>query len=176
MGLPERKKPGIKMAENIPEEEKSLDMERFGRERLVFTWCMEKKIYGKLALEYLTPEDFQEGIPRIVAQKVFSQLENNQGTVEPAGIISRFEEASEQSVVSEMFQSNLIRQMDNEQKNVDKAFAEAIRKFVEFGIQQKLNESAKNNDGATMMELMKKKKELNKLEKEIIDKLSSEKA
>ncbi len=155
------------------ENESALDKDRFSKEKLILSWCMEDRIYGSLLLEYLTPEDFQEGIPRKTAGYVFDQLKSETGTIAPAEIISRFELLEEQSVASDMFESTIMSQMKGDGKQIVKAFAEAVSKCKEYGLQAKITETARNNNAGEMMKLIQEKKKLSKLEQEILGRLSA---
>ncbi len=74
-------------------------------QRLLLTWIADKpQLYGKIK-KYISAQDFTEGVCRRVAERLFQELE--QGTFNPAGIISMFEEEEEQREAAALFSANL---------------------------------------------------------------------
>lgn len=74
-------------------------------QRLLLTWITEEpEIYPKLK-GYITASDFTEPLYRQVADRLFADLE--QGSYQPAAIISTFEEEQEQRTVAELFNTRL---------------------------------------------------------------------
>lgn len=74
-------------------------------QRLLLTWITEEpEIYPKIKV-YITASDFTEPLYRQVADRLFADLE--QGSYQPAAIISTFEEEQEQRAVAELFNTRL---------------------------------------------------------------------
>lgn len=74
-------------------------------QRLLLTWITEEpEIYPKIKV-YITAADFTEPLYRQVADRLFADLE--QGSYQPAAIISTFEEEQEQRAVAELFNTRL---------------------------------------------------------------------
>ena len=74
-------------------------------QRLLVTWLAEEPaLYGKVK-KYISPEDFTDELYRKAAEKFFQGLES--GDVQPAGIISMFEDESEQRQAAALFNANL---------------------------------------------------------------------
>ena len=74
-------------------------------QRLLLTWVTEEpEVYPKIK-PYITAQDFTEPLYRQVADKLFAGLE--QGSYNPAAIISAFEEEQEQRAVAEIFNTKL---------------------------------------------------------------------
>lgn len=74
-------------------------------QRLLVTWLVEEpSLYGKIK-KYISPEDFTEELYRKVAERLFQGFEEDD--FQPAGIVSMFEEESEQREVAELFNTNL---------------------------------------------------------------------
>lgn len=74
-------------------------------QRLLLTWITEEpEIYPKIKA-YITAADFTEPLYRQVADKLFADLD--QGSYNPAAIISTFEEEQEQRAVAELFNTRL---------------------------------------------------------------------
>lgn len=77
----------------------------FKAQRLLITSLIENpQIYSQLK-KYLAPEDFDDGVSRRTAQLLYEQLE--EGKLNPAAIISLFEDLEEQKQVSQMLSSKL---------------------------------------------------------------------
>ena len=59
-------------------------------QRMLLTWIVNNPgLYGRIR-KYISEQDFTEGVSRRVAERLFQELE--QGTFNPAGIISMFGE------------------------------------------------------------------------------------
>ncbi|MCH5261970.1 MAG: DNA primase [Lachnospiraceae bacterium] len=91
-------------------------------QRLLLTWITEEpEIYPKIKA-YITAQDFTEPLYEQVADKLFADLE--QGSYNPAAIISAFEEEQEQRAVAEIFNTKL-EELDTP-KDREKAFNDII--------------------------------------------------
>ena len=91
-------------------------------QRLLITWISgEPKLYGRIR-KYISPEDFTVELYRKVAERLFPDLEK--GEVNPAGIISMFEDEEEQKEAAALF-SALLPKLDTEQER-EKAFHEIL--------------------------------------------------
>ena len=91
-------------------------------QRLLLTWITEEpEIYPKIK-DYITAQDFTEPLYEQVADKLFADLE--QGSYNPAAIISTFEEEQEQRAVAEIFNTKL-EELDTP-KEREKAFNDII--------------------------------------------------
>ncbi len=74
-------------------------------QKLFLTWLIDRpELYPELA-KYVKPEDFTEKVYEEVARQLYDQLE--QGEVNPARIISRFEEEESQKQVASLFHTRL---------------------------------------------------------------------
>ncbi|MBR0132474.1 MAG: DNA primase [Lachnospiraceae bacterium] len=158
--------------ERVPKKEQNVDAAAFEREKLLLTWACEEKAYCDLLTSYLTPESFQEGVPRQVAELVFKKLEDGSEKLLPATLISSFSELSEQSLASDLFQSGIWENMSGDKTKQDKAFSEALSGCIKADRQRKLEEAIKKNDGAAMQKLLTVNKDKSKLESEILKKLN----
>ncbi|MBD5486977.1 MAG: DNA primase [Lachnospiraceae bacterium] len=91
-------------------------------QRLLLTWITEEpEIYPKIKA-YITAADFTEPLYRQVADRLFADLE--QGSYNPAAIISTFEEEQEQRAVAELFNTRL------EEINTDKEREKALHDIL----------------------------------------------
>lgn len=94
----ERPRSGIK-PKNTPEENEKQ------AQRLLITWIAENPgLYGKIG-RYISAQDFTVDIYRAVAERMFRELE--EGTFQPAGIISMFSEEEEQREAASLFSARL---------------------------------------------------------------------
>ena len=120
-------------------------------QRLLLTWMIEQPGLYKKIREYLTPEDFSEGICRRVAQELFSQFEEN-GTPNPARIVSMFSDEEDQRTVAgicntsvgalesssdmeKALKETILRiktgSLEREKKNLDPTDMEALSRIIE---------------------------------------------
>lgn len=94
-----RPKSGIANKKAAPEENRKKS------QRLLLTWLSEEpSLYGKIK-KYISPQDFTQELYRKVAERLFADLE--QGVMNPAAIISLFEDEEEQREVAEVFHTRL---------------------------------------------------------------------
>lgn len=94
----ERPKSGIQK-KNTPEENVKKS------QRLLLTWLTDyPQLYHKIKA-YITPADFTIELYSKVAQRMFSDIENN--TLNPAGIINMFADEKEQSEAASLFTTKL---------------------------------------------------------------------
>ena len=111
----ERPRTGVQQR-NTPEEKARKS------QRLLITWVTdEPSLYGKIK-KYITAEDFTEEIYRKVAERLFQELE--QGSYNPAGIISMFEDEEEQREAAALFHTNLPELHTSQER--EKAFHDIV--------------------------------------------------
>lgn len=93
-----RPKSGIQ-EKNTPEDNRKKP------QRLFLTWLVEEPyLYPKIK-KYVTPDDFTEDVYKEVATKLFDDLEK--GNLNPAAIISMFDDESAQREVASLFNTKL---------------------------------------------------------------------
>ncbi len=110
-----RPKSGVQSKSSAQDNEKR-------NQRLLITWLVDMpSLYGKVS-RYLSPRDFTEELYRKAAERLFPELEK--GKVNPAGIISMFEEEEEQREVSSLFHAGL-PQLNTEAEK-EKAFKDIL--------------------------------------------------
>ena len=91
-------------------------------QKLLITWVTdEPSLYGKIK-KYITAEDFTEELYRRVAERLFRELD--QGTYNPAGIISMFEDEEEQREAAALFHTNLPELTTSQER--EKAFHDIV--------------------------------------------------
>lgn len=95
---PEKPKSGIQK-KNTPEENVKKS------QRLLLTWLTDyPQLYSKIKT-FITPADFTIELYSKVAERMFSDIENN--TLNPAGIINMFADEKEQSEAASLFTTKL---------------------------------------------------------------------
>lgn len=91
-------------------------------QRLLITWLMEEPgLYGRIR-KYISAEDFTEELYRSVAERMFRELE--QGSFQPAGIISMFSDEEQQREAASLFSAKLPRMEAGQEK--DRAFRDVL--------------------------------------------------
>ena len=111
----ERPKSGVQK-KNTPEE----GVKR--TQKLLLTWLVEQpQLYPKIK-KYISPQDFTEELYVKVAEKLFADLEK--GTVNPAAIISMFEDPQEQNEAAALFNTKLMEMETKQEK--EKAFHDIV--------------------------------------------------
>ena len=74
-------------------------------QRLLLTWLVEEpKLYARVK-KYISPSDFTDPLYEKVATRLFEDIEND--NINPAAILNLFEDASEQSIAAEVFNTKL---------------------------------------------------------------------
>lgn len=120
----ERPKSGIQK-KNKPEESVRKN------QRLLITWLTEEPyLYAKVK-DFLSPSDFTDELYGKVAVKLFEGLGKTEFS--PAGIISLFQEESEQREVAELFDTKL--EMLSTKQEREKAFHDVLLKVKENSLE-----------------------------------------
>lgn len=76
-------------------------------QKLLLTWLVEQPQLYRQITKYISPKDFTEGLYEKVADRLFEELE--QGNINPASIISMFEEEEDQREAASLFHTKLER-------------------------------------------------------------------
>ena len=76
-------------------------------QKLLLTWRVEQPQLYRQISKYISPKDFTEGLYEKVADRLFEELE--QGNINPASIISMFEEEEDQREAASLFHTKLER-------------------------------------------------------------------
>lgn len=128
-------------------------------QKLILTWLIDDVVLYEKIKGFLTPEDFTEGIYQEVARMVYEQYEKNHN-VEPAKIISCFENKEEHSEVAALFSAAIRGEMDEAGRQ--KALNDTIMKLKENSLDRLSQKAIESNDTAFLMEIITKKAELKK--------------
>ena len=76
-------------------------------QKLLLTWLVEQPQLYRQISKYISPKDFTEGLYEKVADRLFEELEG--GDINPASIISMFEEEEDQREAASLFHTRLER-------------------------------------------------------------------
>ena len=91
-------------------------------QRLLLTWITDRpSVYEKIR-KYISIEDFTEELYRKVAERLFADMDG--GNLNPAGIVSTFEDEEEQRIAAELFHTNL--PMSDTKYDEEKAFHDIL--------------------------------------------------
>ena len=126
---------------------------------LLLTWLSDEPEVYKIVKEYITPDDFTDDLYKAVATRLFSDLDA--GTINPAAIVSMFEDEEEQATVAKIFNSNLT-------EVTDKVSREKALKDLVYNVKKNSVDQAASRPGQTMEDMMKdieNKKALERLRK-----------
>lgn len=130
-------------------------------QKLLLTWLIENVRLFETVKGLITPEDFTEDLYNRVAQMLFSQYEQD-GSVNPAKIVSCFENEEEQREIAGFFNTSI--QEVESRSDMEKAIKETIIRIKNNSI----NYNSQNIDPADlngMMKVIEDKRSLEKLER-----------
>ena len=130
-------------------------------QKLLLTWLIEDTRLFDSIKGWITEEDFTEPLYRKAAQELFTQY-GESGQVNPAKIISRFQEEEEQKEIAGLFNAK-IHEVETKQDK-EKALKETIERIKENSIDVRSRQSDPN-DLTVVMQLINEQKELEKLKK-----------
>ena len=155
-GLMKEKDP-VRSYSNAPKREDGMKQSQ----KLLLTWLIEKtSLFGTIQ-NLITPEDFTEDIYHRVAQILFDQYAN-EGNVNPAKIISMFENEEEQREVAGLFNAS-IHEVERE-SDLEKAIKETIIRIKQNSIKYH-SEHLDPTDMAGLMKIVEDKRSLEQLKK-----------
>lgn len=137
-------------------------------QKLLLTWLIEHAgLFSKIE-KYITPEDFTEEIYRKVAEILFLQFKET-GTVNPAQIVSMFQNEEEQREIAGLFNARLQAGGIEEEETLDKAsFEKALKETILRVKQNSMEYHVKNaapDDMGALQKMITDKKALEELEK-----------
>ncbi len=125
-------------------------------QRLLLTWLVETpEIYLNIS-PYVTPEDFEEGVYKIVAGEVFKALEEHQ-PVDTARIVDLFMEEEDRKTVAALFNTTVGELTDN--SDLSKALKETLLRIKKNSLEHA------QKSGADLKSLVEGKKTLQRLER-----------
>lgn len=128
-------------------------------QRLLLTWLCDEPALFKKIKEYISPDDFTNELYNKVAAKMFADLEN--GSVNPAFIVSMFEDEKDQAEVALIFNSEL--EKVDEKSEREKALHDLV-----YSVKRNSLDVLSTKQDITREEMMKvfqSKKELEQLKR-----------
>lgn len=154
-GIVRERKP--QTSQNLHAREKKEDGMKKSQ-RLLLTWMIEDPELFDIAETYVKPDDFTEDLYRQAAEILFSQHAN--GEVNPARIVSMFEEEEQQREVAKLFHAR-IQPLDSP-KEKDKVLKETILRIRQNSIEYR-SRHLDPTDIAGLQRLIEDQKELARL-------------
>lgn len=130
-------------------------------QKLLLTWLIENTGLFQKINKYITPEDFTEEIYHKVAKLLFAQYEESK-TVNPAKIVSMFENEEEQREIAGLFNARIHEIETKEDK--EKALKETIVRIKENSMAHR-SQALAPTDMEGLMKLVQEKKALEQLER-----------
>ncbi len=129
-------------------------------QKLLITWLLEEPGVFRKVKELVSPGDFTEGLYEEVVRQLYEQQE--EGQLQPARIISHFQQEEDQRKVAELFNTRLPEDTPKEEK--EKALTEIIYKVKAHSF-EKEKEQMNLADMNAMQEFIKKRQALDRLKK-----------
>ena len=129
-------------------------------ERLLLTWLSEEPELFQKIKDILSPDDFTEELSKEVAKQIFSQYQHEQ-KINPAKIISRFEEKEIQVKVADLFSAKLHGDMTKAEKK--KAFVDTVIKIRKSSLEVQRKIATEANNIAALQNIIKAQSDLQKL-------------
>ena len=150
-GVPVRKAPV--RPQNRTEKEDGIKKSQ----RLILTWLTEYPKLFPVVSAYIKPEDFSDELYREVSSMLYEQMEH--GEINPAKITNHFTDPEQQRIVAQLFNTEV--PVENE-KELEKAIQDTIRKVMEHGIEQR-TATLDPTDIAGLQKLVEAKRRLQEL-------------
>lgn len=130
-------------------------------QKLLLTWLIENTALFARVGKYITPDDFTEDIYHKVAELLFAQYEES-GTVNPARIVSMFENEEEQREIAGLFNARIHKVETKD--DMEKALKETIVRVKKNSIEHR-SKALAPTDMEGLMKIVQDKKALEQLEK-----------
>lgn len=123
--------------------------------KLLLSWMGESpELYSQIS-RWIGPEDFLDETYQTVASMLFQQLDK--GEANPAAIIGHFQDAGQQKLAAEMFQTGFGQEMGREEK--EKAIQDLVIKIKDHSLERQMEQ---NEDIRQLQSIVQQKKELHK--------------
>lgn len=144
---------------NIASNKKDKEEGTVASQKLLLTWMISDEAYFRVIRRFIEPSDFGVPLYREIAGMLYTQYED-QGKLNPAGILSRFENIEEQREASAVFNARLTQVESKEE--IEKALQEIIYKIKKEALDRKGKE-LEPTDMEGMQRLIQERRELQKL-------------
>lgn len=152
--------PRQKLKSGIHEKKKKEDGMKQSQ-KLLLTWLIEDTKLFSVIGSYIKPEDFSEEIYRRVAAELYAQFETD-GEVNPAKIISMFQNEEEQREVASLFHAH-IEHLETKD-SIEKALKETIVRLKRNSIDYR-STNLEPTDLSGLQKLLEDRRQLEQLEK-----------
>ncbi len=134
-------------------------------QRLLLTWISDYPATYMQVKKYITPQDFTTELYSKVAEIMFRDLEN--GSLNPAGIISIFSEEEQQREVAQIFNTKLEhigKELDEDQPqnrgDLEKAFHDIVMKVKQNSYEYQMQQSGRDIEALSRAITAKKELEV----------------
>jgi DNA primase len=127
-------------------------------QKLMLTWLVEDESLFEVTAPYIGPEDFTDEILHEVAVELYAQ--HQQGTLNPAKIISRFEDEEQQKKAASVFHARLVSLESEAEWN--KAVQDTVLRIKQNSIDTRLR-NGQHQDLARMQQIMEEQKLLKQI-------------
>ncbi|MBE5961209.1 MAG: DNA primase [Lachnospiraceae bacterium] len=129
-------------------------------QKILLTWLIDdSKAFEKIK-GIIGPEDFTEELYREVANMLFAQYEEEHA-VNPAKIINKFVSKEEQTMVAELFTTEVGALMSDAQRK--KAFADTVVRVKKASLELAQKRAIENNDIAALQDIIVQQRDMAKL-------------
>ncbi len=126
-------------------------------QKILLTWLVQDmSLYPKVAA-YLSPDDFIEEPFHDVAVKLYEQLDN--GQINPAAIISTFDDGETQKKVASIFNRELAEELSDSER--ERALNQTVKKIKKNSLDIK---SRSVTDVAQLQNIIKEQKEIQNIQ------------
>lgn len=126
-------------------------------QKILLTWLVQDmSLYPKVAA-YLSPDDFIEEPFHDVAVRLYEQLDN--GQINPAAIISTFDDGETQKKVASIFNRELAEQLSDSER--ERALNQTVKKIKKNSLDIK---SRSVTDVAQLQNIIKEQKEIQNIQ------------
>lgn len=126
-------------------------------QKILLTWLVQDmSLYPKVAA-YLSPDDFIEEPFHDVAVRLYEQLDN--GQINPAAIISTFDDGETQKKVASIFNSELAEELSDSER--ERALNQTVKKIKKNSLDIK---SRSVTDVAQLQNIIKEQKEIQNIQ------------
>ncbi len=127
-------------------------------QKMLLTWFAVDPILIKKLSHVITLSDFKSEFYHEAAEIMYAQF-GKSGTVEPAAVISHFEEAEDQKRAADIFYENTLAALSIQEK--EKALKEIVRKIREYSLSY---DAEHTTDLAALQRIFQEKEALRKLD------------
>lgn len=127
-------------------------------QKLMLTWLTEDESLFEVTAPFIGPEDFTDEILHEVAVEIYAQ--HQQGMLNPAKIISRFEDEEQQKKAASVFHARLVSLESEAEWN--KAVQDTVLRIKQNSIDTRLR-NGQHQDLARMQQIMEEQKILKQI-------------